>query len=67
MTKKSKPRYKKRSTKDSNYVLTRGAGFHVTEAYKATRTNIMFSLPNTAGNTVCVTSPYASEGKSTMT
>ena len=45
----------------------RKAPFSVVESYKSIRTNLMFMLPKEAniGNVIAITSPNASEGKST--
>ena len=48
-------------------ILKDTTGFHIVEAYKATRTNIMFSLANTKCKKIMVTSPLLKEGKSTTT
>lgn len=45
-------------------VLTEGTSFHVQEAYKAMRTNLMFSLPGNGCKKIVVTSSFAGEGKS---
>lgn len=46
-------------------VLSDSSPFFVKEAYKALRTNLVFSLTETGGKIILVTSPCASEGKST--
>ena len=46
-------------------VLNEKSSFHVKEAYKALRTNIVFSLPHNKAKKVLVTSALAGEGKST--
>lgn len=46
-------------------ILSADTGFHVTEAYKAVRTNTMFSLPGKGCKKIAVTSSFMSEGKST--
>ena len=47
-------------------LLNKKTPFNITEAYKATRTNIMFSLKNTdESKTIIVSSANPSEGKST--
>ena len=65
--KKSKPRYRKDNIpfNDKDLILTKETGFHVTEAYKAARTNIMFSIPGQESKVICITSSFPSEGKTT--
>ncbi len=46
-------------------VLNSKSPFHVREAYKALRTNLIFSLPSDGCKKIAVTSALASEGKST--
>lgn len=46
-------------------VLSNKTSFQVREAYKALRTNIIFSLPQTGCKKISVTSSIAAEGKST--
>lgn len=47
-------------------ILNEDTAFDVVEAYKATRTNIMFSLNNETGcKKIVITSPTAGEGKTT--
>lgn len=46
-------------------VLNAKSSFHVKEAYKALRTNIVFSLPQSKAKRIIVTSALAGEGKST--
>ncbi|MBR5154978.1 MAG: CpsD/CapB family tyrosine-protein kinase [Clostridia bacterium] len=46
-------------------VLNSKSSFHVREAYKALRTNLIFSLPSEGCKKLVVTSALASEGKST--
>lgn len=45
-------------------ILNNDTPFHVKEAYKALRTNIMFSLPEEGCKVVAVTSPLPADGKS---
>lgn len=45
-------------------VLSDKSGFFVKEAYKALRTNLIFSLPGKGGKLVLITSSNAGEGKS---
>jgi len=46
-------------------VLNEKSSFHVKEAYKALRTNIVFSIPHDGAKKIIVTSALAGEGKST--
>lgn len=46
-------------------ILSEKSRFFVKEAYKALRTNLIFSLTETGGKVILVTSSGASEGKST--
>jgi len=46
-------------------VLTEKTNFSVKEAYKAIRTNLLFTLKNRRSNRVIITSPAPNEGKST--
>ncbi len=46
-------------------VLNNKTSFHVREAYKALRTNLIFSLPSEQCKKIIITSALASEGKST--
>lgn len=46
-------------------VLNNKTSFHVREAYKALRTNLIFSLPSEPCKKIIITSALASEGKST--
>ncbi len=57
-----------RNEQDRLHILSKKTNFYTKEAYKTLRTNIRFSLPTTGGcRKVCVTSAYASEGKSITT
>ena len=47
-----------------NKVLGENTPFHIREAYKALRTNVIFSLPEDGCKKIIVTSSQASEGKS---
>lgn len=62
-------RQKKRLAQDyediREKVLNSKTTFHVREAYKALRTNLIFSLPSDACKKILITSALASEGKST--
>ncbi len=46
-------------------ILNSKTSFHVREAYKVLRTNLIFSLPSDACKKIIITSALASEGKST--
>lgn len=46
-------------------VLNDKSPFHVKEAYKAIRTNVVFSIPHEGSKKIIVTSALAGEGKST--
>jgi len=46
-------------------VLNDKSSFHVKEAYKALRTNIVFTIPHDGAKRIIVTSALAGEGKST--
>lgn len=46
-------------------IISPDSTFQVREAYKALRTNVIFSLPQAGCKKLCVTSSVASEGKST--
>ncbi len=46
-------------------ILNNKTSFHVREAYKALRTNLIFSLPSDECKKIVITSALASEGKST--
>lgn len=48
-----------------NYLLSENTSFYVQEAYKALRTNIMFSLPGSGCKCIGITSPSPGDGKST--
>jgi len=50
---------------DRSVILNANTPFHVKEAYKTLRTNIMFSLPEEGCKVIAVTSPLPNEGKST--
>lgn len=52
-----------RNAKDA--ILGKNSAFHVREAYKTLRTNLLFSLPSGGCKKIAMTSAYASEGKST--
>ncbi len=60
---------KKRFIQDYEFVrekvLSSKTSFHVREAYKALRTNLIFSLPAEGCKKLVITSALASEGKST--
>ena len=46
-------------------ILNDRSSFHVKEAYKALRTNIVFAIPHDSSKKIILTSSLASEGKST--
>lgn len=52
-------------TRQSSHLLTAKSPFGVQEAYRALRTNVMFSLPGSECKCVGVTSPNPGDGKST--
>ena len=47
------------------HIISENTPFFVKEAYKALRTNLVFSLTESGGKIILITSPCASEGKST--
>ena len=54
------------SSAENTYIISDDSTFAVMEAYKTTRTNIMFSLPKTdTGKVILVTSSEPAEGKTT--
>ena len=53
--------------KENNYLLTEESGFAIQEAYKALRTNVIFSLPGGGSKCIGVTSATQGNGKSTNT
>lgn len=52
-------------TRQRSHLLTAKSPFGVQEAYRALRTNVMFSLPGSECKCVGVTSPNPGDGKST--
>ncbi len=58
-------RDKKEQGSISEKILSKNSSFFVKEAYKALRTNLIFSLTEEGGKLIVVTSSNASEGKST--
>ncbi|MGN1097672.1 MAG: CpsD/CapB family tyrosine-protein kinase, partial [Clostridia bacterium] len=48
-----------------SFIINNDTPFQVREAYKALRTNLIFSLPEEGSNKIIVSSSLASEGKST--
>lgn len=48
-----------------DYILGEGTPFAVDEAYKALRTNVIFSLPSDGAKVIAITSSASGEGKST--
>lgn len=65
----TKKRYKKTDTiareKEREMIVTAESSFHVKEAYKAARTNTMFSLTGQGCKKIVITSSFPGEGKST--
>lgn len=65
----TKLRYKAANTQDAEQerqrIIREGTGFHVREAYKAARTNIMFALAGKGCKKISITSASSGEGKST--
>lgn len=62
---KNKKQTQRTKEQEREIILTDESSFHVKEAYKATRTNIMFSLTNKGCKRIVVTSSFPGEGKST--
>ncbi len=65
---KFKEAFRTRKAEDiapSEKVLSKNSRFFVREAYKAVRTNLIFSLTEVGGKVILITSSGASEGKST--
>ena len=58
------PQEKVESGSQQDRVLNQKTDFFVKEAYKALRTNLIFSLPEKGGKVVLITSACAGEGKS---
>lgn len=58
-------RNKKDTKSITDNVLSENSPFFVKEAYKALRTNLVFSLTESGGKIILFTSPGAAEGKST--
>ena len=58
------PQKKVENGSQQDRVLNQKTDFFVKEAYKALRTNLIFSLPDKGGKVVLVTSACAGEGKS---
>lgn len=64
----TKRKQKAKSSQAQNekaFILNGETSFHVQEAYKASRTNTMFSIPGKGCKKVVVTSSFPGEGKST--
>lgn len=61
----NKPRTQSGGTVRQRMLLTEKTPFAVQEAYKALRTNVMFSLPGNGCKCIGVTSPSPGDGKST--
>lgn len=65
-SRKSNKKAKALSVKhEKELILNNEASFHIKEAYKASRTNTMFSLPGKGCKKIVVTSSFPGEGKST--
>ncbi len=64
-SKKQKKRLSQNAQKIRDFILTSDSPFVAREAYKALRTNLIFSLPSRKCKKIIVTSALASEGKST--
>ncbi len=47
------------------YIIRNNSRFDIIEAYKSTRTNIMYSMVGGESNVICLTSPSSTEGKTT--
>lgn len=58
-------RNKNISSNSTDALLSSDSPFYIKEAYKALRTNLIFSLPSNGCKIIAVTSALASEGKST--
>ncbi len=56
---------KSKSLKSGETLINESTAFHVREAYKAMRTNVMFSVPDEGCKVIGVTSAIPGEGKST--
>ena len=56
---------KDKNVKSGDILISEKTSFHVKEAYKAMRTNVMFSVPDEGCKVIGVTSAVPSEGKST--
>mgnify|MGYP001248770177 CR=1 FL=1 len=56
---------KDKEAKSGDILIGEKTSFHVKEAYKAMRTNVMFSVPDEGCKVIGVTSAVPSEGKST--
>lgn len=54
-----------KNTRENNNLLTENSSFSVQEAYRALRTNVLFSLPGAECKCIGVTSPNPGDGKST--
>ena len=61
----NKKNKKDREAKSGDILIGEKTSFHVKEAYKAMRTNVMFSVPDEGCKVIGVTSAVPSEGKST--
>ncbi|MEG0848161.1 MAG: hypothetical protein RSF92_13485, partial [Niameybacter sp.] len=63
--KKNKPATIVSTKQERKMILSDTTSFHVKEAYKATRTNTMFSIPGKGCKKIVVASALPEEGKST--
>lgn len=52
---------------ENNSILKEDTAFNIREAYKAARTNIMFSIPGEGCKRIVISSSYPGEGKTTTT
>ena len=62
---KAKQAKQEKQTDKSGKILNNNTPFLVKEAYKMTRTNILFSMPDAKVKTILFTSAFPSEGKTT--
>lgn len=58
---------KRLSSIEDEFLLDENSGFAIQEAYKALRTNVMFSLPGSGSRCIGITSATQGNGKSTNT
>jgi capsular exopolysaccharide synthesis family protein len=64
MSRTSKKHARRAGMQSSDILLSDATPFHVREAYKALRTNVMFSIAGNEGKVIGVTSAVPGEGKS---